>query len=91
MHGMSFVVHQLGQCPESILLIKKHEQDGDNLIHVLAVAHLLQESYMAAGTHWEAFTTISLALAPQLLTEWAPICAWAPSHGPLSQLRHAEC
>lgn len=67
MHGMSFVFHQLGQCPESILLIKKHEQDGDNLVHAMAVAHLLQESDMAAGTTSEASTIPSLALSPQLL------------------------
>ena len=91
MHGMSFVFHQLGQCPESILLIKKHEQDGDSVVHALAVAHLLQESDMAAGTPLEASTTLSLALAPQLLTGWSPICAWAPSHGPLFQTRHAGC
>ena len=66
MHGMSFVVHQLGQCPESILLIKKHEQDGDSVVHALAVAHLLQESDIAAGTTLEASTTPSLALASQL-------------------------
>ena len=42
MHGMSFVVHWLGQCPESILLTKKHEQDSNNMPHVLAVAHLLK-------------------------------------------------
>ena len=52
MHGMFFVVHHLGQCPESILLIKKHEQDGDNLVHALAVAHLLQESEWLQGPLW---------------------------------------
>lgn len=69
---MAFTYHacvllSISWCPESNLLIKKHEQDGDNLLHALAVTHLLQESDMAARTTLEASTTPSLALAPQIL------------------------
>lgn len=35
------VRHQLGQCPEGILLTQEHEQDGHDLVPALAVAHLL--------------------------------------------------
>ncbi len=87
MHGMSVVVHQLSQCPESILLIKKHKQDGDNLVHAMAVAHLLQESDMAAGTTSEASTIPSLALSPQLL-DGLPLM---PGHHPRPPFPDEAC
>lgn len=43
MHGMLAVGEELGQSPESIFLIQVHEQNGSNLTHPLAVAHLLAE------------------------------------------------
>lgn len=39
-HGMLVVGKELGQSPEGILLIQVHEQDGSDLTHPLAVAHL---------------------------------------------------
>lgn len=43
MHGMLAVGEELGKGPEGILLIQVHEQDGSDLTHPLAVAHLLGE------------------------------------------------
>lgn len=42
-HGMLVVGKELGQSPEGIFLIQVHEQDGSDLTHPLAVAHLLGE------------------------------------------------
>lgn len=41
MHGMLGDGEKLGQSPEGIFLIQVHEQDGSDLTHPLAVAHLL--------------------------------------------------
>lgn len=41
MHGVVVVCEELGQGPEGVLLVQVHEQDGGDLTHPLAVAHLL--------------------------------------------------
>lgn len=40
-HGVLAVGEELRQRPEGVLLIQVHEQDGGNLTHPLAIAHLL--------------------------------------------------
>lgn len=44
MHGVLAVGEELGQSPERVFLIQVHEQNGSNLTHSLAVAHLLGET-----------------------------------------------
>lgn len=44
MHRMFLIGEKLRQGPECILLIHVHQQNGCNLTHALAVAHLLQET-----------------------------------------------
>lgn len=41
-HCMLGIGEELGQSPEGIFLIQVHEQDGSDLTHPLAVAHLLK-------------------------------------------------
>lgn len=40
---MLAVGEELGQSPEGIFLIQVHKQDGSDLTHPLAIAHLLGE------------------------------------------------
>lgn len=40
-HGVLAVGEELRQSPEGVLLVQVHEQDGRDLTHPLAVAHLL--------------------------------------------------
>lgn len=40
-HGVLAVGEELRQRPEGILLVQVHEQDGGDLTHPLAIAHLL--------------------------------------------------
>lgn len=40
-HGVLGVGEELRQRPEGIFLVQVHEQDGGDLTHALAVAHLL--------------------------------------------------
>lgn len=48
-HGMLAVGEELGQSPEGIFLVQVHEQDGSDLTHPLAVAHLLGEHMRRDG------------------------------------------
>ena len=48
-HGMLAVGEELGQSPEGIFLVHEHEQDGSDLTHPLAVAHLLREHRRGDG------------------------------------------
>lgn len=41
MHGVLAVGEELRQRPEGIFLVQVHKQDGGDLTHPLAVAHLL--------------------------------------------------
>lgn len=41
-HSVPFVGQQLRQGPEGVFLIHVHQQQGSDLTHALAVAHLLQ-------------------------------------------------
>lgn len=40
-HGVLAVGEELRQRPEGIFLVQVHEQDGGDLTHPLAIAHLL--------------------------------------------------
>lgn len=40
-HCVLAVGEELRQCPEGIFLVQVHEQDGGDLTHPLAIAHLL--------------------------------------------------
>lgn len=61
MHGVLAVGEELGQSPERVFLIQVHEQNGSNLTHSLAVAHLLGEhrgkqvqlKRMGNGNEWD--------------------------------------
>lgn len=44
MHGVLAVGEELRQRPEGVFLIQVHQQDGGNLTHPLAVAHLLVQT-----------------------------------------------
>lgn len=41
MHGVLAVGEELRQRPEGVFLVQVHEQDGGDLTHPLAIAHLL--------------------------------------------------
>lgn len=43
-HGVPIVGQQLRQRPEGVFLVHVHQQQGGDLTHALAVAHLLQET-----------------------------------------------
>ena len=81
MHGMSFVVHQLSQCPESILLIKKHEQDSDNLVHAMAVAHLRKSQIWLQGPPWRPPPPSPWHLLLSYLLDGLP---FVPGHHPMA-------
>lgn len=42
MHGMFLIGQQLWQGPEGVFFVHEHEEQGGDLTHPLAVAHLLQ-------------------------------------------------
>lgn len=43
-HGVLAVGEELRQRPEGVFLIQVHQQDGSNLTHPLAIAHLLMQT-----------------------------------------------
>lgn len=51
-HGVLAVGEELGQSPEGIFLIQVHEQNGSDLTHPLAVAHLLRGGDRLELTGW---------------------------------------